>query len=198
MLCARITYVGELGMSCSSPGDDRPCVRDAVGSGRRSRLAARGSEGAVVAAPGEGLPRLRPRHRQHRLSAAGRSRLRPGAGQAGGFLGRDAVLARKATAEAAGGFTARLVQIRLLDPEPLLYHAEIVYRDDVAVGYVRAASYGWTLGGAVGLAYVEADVPVTPAWLADGTWEVDVAGVRHPAAVSLRPMYDPTNARVKG
>ena len=77
-------------------------------------------------------------------------------------------------------------------------HAEGVYRDDVGVGYVRAASYGWTLGGAVGLAYVEADVPVTPAWLADGTWEVDVAGVRHPAAVSLRPMYDPTNARVKG
>ena len=79
-----------------------------------------------------------------------------------------------------------------------MYHAEVVYRDDVAVGYVRAASYGWTLGGAVGLAYVEADVPVTPPWLADGTWEVDVAGVRYPAAVSLRPMYDPTNARVKG
>ena len=60
------------------------------------------------------------------------------------------------------------------------------------------ASYGWTLGGAVGLAMVSGGgAPVTPDWLAAGTWEVDVAGVRHPAEVSLRPMYDPTSARIK-
>ena len=41
----------------------------------------------------------------------------------------------------------RLVQVRVLDPEPLLFHAEVVHRDGVPVGYVRAASYGWTLGG---------------------------------------------------
>ena len=51
----------------------------------------------------------------------------------------------------------RLVQVRLVDPEPLLFHAEPVLRDGVVVGYVRAASYGWTLGAAVGLAYVESD-----------------------------------------
>ena len=44
----------------------------------------------------------------------------------------------------------RLVQVLLEDPEPLLFHAEPVLRDGVVVGYVRAASYGWTLGGAVG------------------------------------------------
>ena len=40
----------------------------------------------------------------------------------GGFIGRDAVLAQKA----AGPLTRRLVQVRLLDPEPLMHHAEIV------------------------------------------------------------------------
>jgi 4-methylaminobutanoate oxidase (formaldehyde-forming) len=30
-----------------------------------------------------------------------------------------------------------------------------------------------------------------------GTWEVDVAGVRYPAEVSIQPMYDPKNARIK-
>jgi glycine cleavage system aminomethyltransferase T/glycine/D-amino acid oxidase-like deaminating enzyme len=93
--------------------------------------------------------------------------------------------------------TQRLVQIRLHDPEPLLYHAEPVLRDGVVVGYVRAASYGWTLGASVGLAFVTADEKVTKDWLDDAAWEVDIAGERYAADVSLRPMYDPTSARVR-
>ncbi len=112
----------------------------------------------------------------------------------GGFVGREATLAAKER----GTPHHRLVQVLLSDPEPLLFHAEPVLRDGVVVGEVRSASYGWTLGGAVGLAFVGGDGPVTPQWLADGRWEVDVAGTRHPAVVSLRPMYDPTSARVTG
>jgi 4-methylaminobutanoate oxidase (formaldehyde-forming) len=44
---------------------------------------------------------------------------------------------------------------------------------------------------------IEPGVPVTPAWLDEGTWEVDIAGHRHPARVSPRPLYDPTMARIK-
>jgi 4-methylaminobutanoate oxidase (formaldehyde-forming) len=112
----------------------------------------------------------------------------------GGFTGRDAT----AAAKERGTPHHRLVQVLLDDPEPLLFHAEPVLRDGVVVGEVRSASYGWTLGGACGLAFVGHDGPVTPQWLADGTWEVDVAGTRHPARVSLRPLYDPTSARVTG
>ena len=78
-----------------------------------------------------------------------------------------------------------------------MFGAEVLLRDGVPVGDVRSASYGWTLGGAVGIASVAADGPVTKAWLDDGTWEVDVAGTRVPATVSLRPLYDPTSARVR-
>jgi 4-methylaminobutanoate oxidase (formaldehyde-forming) len=109
------------------------------------------------------------------------------------FRGKDALLARKA----AFPSTQRLVQLRLTDPDPLLYHAEPVLRDGVVVGYVRAASYGWTLGAAVGLAFVTSDQPVTKDWLEAGSWQVDVAGERYDAEVSLRPMYDPTSARVR-
>ena len=112
----------------------------------------------------------------------------------GGFVGREATLAAKER----GTPHHRLVQVLLRDPQPLLFHAEPVLRDGVVVGEVRSASYGWTLGGAVGLAFVGGDGPVTPQWLADGRWEVDVAGTRHPAVVSLRPMYDPTSARITG
>ena len=34
-------------------------------------------------------------------------------------------------------------------------------------------------------------------WIDSGTWEVDIAGVKYPAEVSLRPMYDPKNAAIK-
>ena len=66
------------------------------------------------------------------------------------------------------------------------------------MGYVRAASYGYTLGGAVGLAMVEADDPIDQAWLDAGEWEVEIADRRWPARVSLRPLYDPANERIRG
>ena len=107
-------------------------------------------------------------------------------------MGRDAV----AAAKSAGPLTRRLVQVQLTDPEPLLFHAEVVHRDGVPVGYVRAASYGHTLGGAVGLAMLDAGVPFTRGWIDTGSFTVDVAGTHHPAIASIAPLYDPTNARI--
>ena len=109
------------------------------------------------------------------------------------FIGRDAVAAKKA----AGPLRRRLVQVLLLDASPLMFHGEVVYRNGLQVGYVRAASYGHTLGGAVGLAMIEADEPLTADYLGQGAWEVDVAGTRYPATVDLKPMYDPANERIR-
>ena len=96
-------------------------------------------------------------------------------------------------------FRSRLAQVLLLDPASFLYHGEVVHRDGRAVGYLRAASYGHTLGGAVGLAMIEGHgATVDRAWLDGGEWTVDVAGRQIPARLSLRPMYDPDNARIKG
>jgi glycine cleavage system aminomethyltransferase T len=111
----------------------------------------------------------------------------------GGFLGRDAVLAKKAE----GPLTRRILQILLQDPDPLMFHAEVVRRNDQPVGYVRAASYGFTLGGAVGLVMVEAGEPVNQAYVADAKWDVEIANARCPAVASIRPLYDPTMERIK-
>ena len=89
-----------------------------------------------------------------------------------------------------------LVQILLQDPEPLMDHGEIVWRNGKPVGEVRAASYGHTLGGAVGLAFVHGD-PADKAFIESGEWEVEVGARRYPATVSLRPMYDPAMQRVR-
>ena len=82
-----------------------------------------------------------------------------------------------------------------------MFHAEVVLRDGMIVGDVRSASYGHTLGGAVGLAMVdgggvEGEV-VNQAYLDEGKWEVDIAGKMYPATVSFRPLYDPGMIKIK-
>jgi 4-methylaminobutanoate oxidase (formaldehyde-forming) len=113
----------------------------------------------------------------------------------GGFVGIECVLKQKYQAQP---LSKRMLQVLVTDPEPMMYHGEILYRNGVIVGDIRAASYGHTLGGAVGLSMVEvADVPINKQFVDEGRWEVDIAGVMYPARVSLRPMYDPTNSTIK-
>jgi glycine cleavage system aminomethyltransferase T/glycine/D-amino acid oxidase-like deaminating enzyme len=111
----------------------------------------------------------------------------------GGFIGREALLQHREE----GVLTYRLVQFLLEDPEPLLYHAEPIYRDGVRVGDLLSGGYGHTLGGAVGLGQVRNDGGVTPDFIASGSYEIEIAGERYPARASLRPMYDPKNERVR-
>jgi len=107
------------------------------------------------------------------------------------FIGRDAVLRKKES-----GLAQRLVQFRLSDPEPLLYHHEPVLRDGEIVGYLSSGSYGHALGGAMGMGYVPCAGESAEQVLAS-TYEIDVAGTRVKAEASLRPMYDPKSERVK-
>jgi 4-methylaminobutanoate oxidase (formaldehyde-forming) len=193
-LCVRITYLGELGYELYVPAEQAMHVYEQVfAAGEGLGLRHTGLKALASLRMEKGY-----RDYGHDIDNTD-SVLEAGLGFAvaldkpGGFIGRDAVLAQKQS----GPLTRRLVQVRLTDPVPLMHHAEMVHRDGVAVGYVRAASYGHTLGGAVGLAMIDADGPLTADWLADGSWEVDIAGERFEAVTSLRPMYDPDNARIR-
>jgi len=194
-LCVRITYLGELGYELYIPAEQASHVYE--------RLVAAGEPLGLRHAGLKALASLRMekgyRDYGHDIDNTD-SVLEAGLGfavdlkKAGGFIGREAVLARKA----AGPLTRRLVQILIKDPAAMLFHAEIVRRDGRALGYVRAASYGFTLGGAVGLAMIDAGEPIDQAYLDRGRWEVDIAGKIYPAIASLRPLYDPDNLRIKG
>ncbi len=107
------------------------------------------------------------------------------------FIGRDAVLRKKEE-----GLDRRLVQFRLTDPEPLLYHNEPVLRDGQIVGFLSSGAYGHHLGGAIGMGYVPC-TGETAAEVLASTYEIDVAGTRVKAEASLKPMYDPAAERVK-
>ena len=107
------------------------------------------------------------------------------------FIGRDAVLRKKDE-----GLRKRLVQFRLTDPEPLLYHNEPVLRDGQIVGHLSSGAYGHHLGGAIGMGYVPCEGESAAQVLASG-YEIDVAGTRVQAEASLKPMYDPKAERVR-
>jgi 4-methylaminobutanoate oxidase (formaldehyde-forming) len=107
------------------------------------------------------------------------------------FIGRDAVLKKREE-----GLNMRLVQFRLDDPQPLMYHHEPVIRDGKIVSYITSANYGHTLGGAVGLGYVPCKSQSIEELLAS-KYEIEIAGERFSAEASLRPMYDPKSERVK-
>lgn len=107
------------------------------------------------------------------------------------FIGRDAVLRKKQS-----GLEKRLMQFRLKDPEPLLYHNEPVLRDGEIVGFLSSGAYGHHLGGAIGLGYVPCKGEAASDVLAS-SYQIDVAGARVEAEASLKPMYDPMAERVK-
>jgi glycine cleavage system aminomethyltransferase T/glycine/D-amino acid oxidase-like deaminating enzyme len=111
----------------------------------------------------------------------------------GGFIGRDALLKLKER-----GYSYMMPQFLLKDPEPMMYYGEIIYRDGMAVGNIMAGAYGHTLGASVGVGPVENEGGiVTAEYVKGGSYEIDIAGVRYPAEVSLRPMYDPKMERVR-
>ena len=194
LLCVRITYVGELGYELHIPAEQAVHVHEQlVTAGRAFDLRHAGLKALASLRLEKGY-----RDFGHDIDNTD-DPFEAGLGfsvdlkKPGGFIGREALLER----QARGPLRRRLVQVLLLDPEPLMFHAEVVHRDGVAVGYVRAASYGHTLGGAVGLAMVQAEAALDPAWLDAGHWEVEVADRRVPARVSLAPLYDPKMLRIR-
>jgi 4-methylaminobutanoate oxidase (formaldehyde-forming) len=90
-----------------------------------------------------------------------------------------------------------LVQLKLKDPEPLIYHNEPIWRGNEIVGHITSAAYGHTLAGAVGLGYVSAEAGAPANSVLGDTYEVEVACERFSAEVSLRPLYDPGNAKIR-
>ena len=111
------------------------------------------------------------------------------------FIGRDAMQQQK---ESRSFMHKRLVQFLLQDPDVTLYHHEPILRDGKIVGHLTSGDYGHTLGGAVGLGYVEVEAEVTREYIEAGVFEIDVAGVRVPATASLGAMYDPKAERMRG
>ena len=184
-LCLRVSFVGELGYELYPTSDMAVSMYDAIMEA--------GADLGVKRAGYHALDSLRAekgyRHVGHDIGPVddpytASLDFTVAMNKPGGFIGRDALVGK----EHPQG--RRQVFVRLDDPEPLLLHDESILLDGNIVGHVTSGAYGHTVGGAVGLAYVLADVPH-----GDG-FVVDCAGFQVPATISDTPFYDPSNARL--
>jgi glycine cleavage system aminomethyltransferase T/glycine/D-amino acid oxidase-like deaminating enzyme len=108
------------------------------------------------------------------------------------FIGRSAFVAAKA----AGLPDRRMLQFKLDDPEPLLYHNEPILMDGRFAGYLSSGMYGHKVGAAIGMGYVEAS-DLTAQRIAEASFEIEIAKQRFSAQASLRALYDPSSSRMK-
>ncbi len=194
VLAMRVTFVGELGWELHVPSTQAVQVHDL--------LVAAGAEFGLRHAGMQTLNslRLEKAYRDFGLDVDNTDNpIEAGLGFAvrldkpGGFIGRDALAEIKARGTPAN----RMLQFLLTDPEPLLYGNELIYLADAQVGYLQVGGYGHTLGGAVGLGFVSLDQPVTAGIVAEGPWQIEVAGERIDAIASLKPLYDPQLQKVR-
>lgn len=187
----RVTYVGELGWEVYISADMAAHVFETLhAAGQDMGLKLCGMHMMDAARMEKGF-----RHFGHDITAEDHV-LEAGLGFAvktdkPGFIGRDAVLRKR-----EAGLERRLVQFKLTDPEPLLYHNEPIVRDGDTVGYLSSGGYGHHLGAAIGMGYVPCKGESVAELLASD-FEIDVMGTRVRAEAQLKPLYDPKSTRVK-
>ena len=84
-------------------------------------------------------------------------------------------------------------------PEPLMFHDETIYLDGSVAGRITSGAFGYSFDRPVGMGYL---LQRAPAQLEDPrrgiAYEVDIAGERVPATLSLTPFYDPAGERLRG
>jgi 4-methylaminobutanoate oxidase (formaldehyde-forming) len=194
----RLTYVGELGWELYTPVEFAVDVYE--------RLMTAGAEFGVVNAGYYAIESLRlekgyrawgrelsPDINPYEAGLAFATKL----DKPGGFRGCEALAALKA----GGGSAAarrRVVSIVVDAPHTNLWGNELILRDGESVGFVVSAAFGHTIGKPVALGIVtNPQGAATADWLQAGRYEIDLAGKRYSAAVSLKAPYDPESRRVK-
>jgi len=107
------------------------------------------------------------------------------------FVGRDAVYAQR-----SAPLKKKLATFTITGDQPLL-GGETIYRDGEVAGWITSGGFAHSFVCPVGLGHVRREEGVDTDYLVSGRYELDVAGTRFPAEISLRALYDPTGARMR-
>ncbi len=193
VLAVRVTYVGELGWELHVPTEYAVSVYDTlVDQGRDLGV-------RPIGLAALGSLRLEKGYRDMGVDIDNTDNpFDAGLGFAvamdkpGGFVGRDALLAIRD----AHPQKNRIVQVFVPDPAVILFGNEPLYHGDTWIGYIRAAAYGHTLGGSIGLAGIENEGGVTADWLKSGGFTAHTPNGPVEVQLSLRPLLDPKRERI--
>jgi len=193
VMALRITYVGELGWELHVPVKAAGAVYDALHRvGAAHGLTNAGYRAIETLRLEKGYRAwgadIGPDHTPDEAGLGWAVKLKSGTD----FRGRAAVEAQR-----AGGVKKRLATFTAA-PDVILSGRETIYRDGERCGWLSSGGYGHTIGKAIGMGYVRHPDGVTRDYVLGGTYELEVAGERAPAEVTLAPLYDRKGLRVKG
>jgi 4-methylaminobutanoate oxidase (formaldehyde-forming) len=193
VLAIRVTYVGELGWELHIPVDFAVSVYDAlVGAGAPFGLVDAGYRAIESLRLEKGYRAwgadIGPDHTPPMAGLGWAVKMKSGAP----FLGSDALI--KAGADP---LPRLLAGFAVDDPEIALLGRETIYRNGLRVGWLSSGGYGYSIGKAIGYGYVRSSDGVDPAFVLSGEYQLEIAGERRPATVSLSPFYDPKGERIR-
>lgn len=193
VVALRVTYVGELGWELHIPVEFVTSVYEA--------LMAEGAQSGIVNAGYRAIESLR-LEKGYRAwgSEIGpdHSPLVAGLGWAVKLKSNTPFQGREAITMQAAKPLPRLLACFTTDPSIVLLGRETIYRDGERVGWLASGGFGYTVNRSIGYGYVRRPDPGVDAdFVISGSYELEVATERVPATVTLTPLYDPTNERIK-
>lgn len=192
VLALRVTYVGELGWELHLPTDVAVTVYEALMAAGEGKLVNAGYRAIETLRLEKGYrawgAEIGPDHTPVEAGLAWACKMKSGIP----FLGREAV-----AAQLLGGVKKRLAGFSVADPAVILLGRETIFRDGLRVGWLASGGYGHTVERAIGYGYVRHPEGVSPAFLASGRYELEVASERVPAQIHLSPLHDPTHTRIR-
>ena len=186
VLAIRVTYVGELGWELYAPAEYGATLWDTLWTAGRPHGLVAGGYRAIDALRLEKGYRawasdITPEETPYEAGLGFAVRL-----DKGDFLGRDALVAAKAS-----GPRKRLRCLALDDPRSVCLGNEPVRIEGRVVGRVTSGGYGFAVGRSIAYAYLPPEVPIG----AHG--DVDVFGTWTGFEVVRDPLYDPAGERVR-
>ncbi len=190
VLALRVTYVGELGWELHLPTEVAVTVYEALMSGPDAPTPA-GYRAIETLRLEKGYRAwgsdIGPDHTPVEAGLGWAVKMKSGVD----FIGRDAIAAQLAT-----GVKKRLATFTAA-PDVVLLGRETIYRDGQRVGWLSSGGFGHTVAKSIGMGYVRHADGVTEDFILSGSYELEVASERVPAQVTLGPLHDPQNLRVK-
>ncbi len=190
----RVTYVGELGWELHFPVECAVAVYDALMAAGRPHGIANAGYRAIESLRLEKFYRawssdITPDHSPLEAGMGWAVKLKKNVP----FLGREAL-----SALAAKKLPKLLACFTVDDPAIVLLGRETIFRNGQQVGWLSSGGYGYTVGTNIGIGYVRNPKEgVSAEDVLAGSYELEIACRRHPAKVSLQPLYDPKMERIK-
>ena len=193
VLALRVTYVGELGWELHMPRESAENLYDA--------LMEAGKDFSIANAGYRAIESLRLEKGYRAWGAditADTTPFEAGLGWAvklnsgTGFTGRDALLAQQKQV-----LQKKIVCFTIDDPDVVLLGRETIYRNGEIAGWLTSGGWGYTVNKNIGYGYLRNPEGVDSHYINTGTYELEVAAVRHPCKLQFGPLYDPKMERVR-